>query len=168
MKLIDLTGRRFGRLTVLQRAETIKKRTMWLCRCDCGNEVAVEANNLKIGHTQSCGCLQKEATSKANTTHGMRASRLYRIWKCMHNRCYRKCYHGYKHYGGRGITICDEWVHDFRAFRDWALANGYNDYLSIDRIDNDKGYSPDNCRWVTMELQNKNKRAKNGYKIEEN
>ena len=167
MMLIDLTGQRFGRLTVLKRAETINKRTRWLCRCDCGEEVIVEAYNLKKGHTQSCGCLQREAASKANTTHGMRGSRLYRIWVCMHNRCYRKCYHAYNHYGGRGITICDEW-HDFQAFQYWAIENGYNDDLSIDRIDNDKGYYPDNCRWVTMEEQNRNKRAKNGYKIKEN
>ncbi len=167
MVLIDLTGQRFGRLTVLQRAETINKRTRWLCRCDCGEEIIVEAYNLKTGHTQSCGCFQKEAASSANTTHGMRNTRLYRIWSCMHNRCYQKSYHAYNHYGGRGITICAEWLHDFQAFHDWAIENGYKDNLSIDRIDNNKGYSPDNCRWATQKEQNKNKRAENGFKIKE-
>ena len=167
MKLIDLTGKKFGRLTVLRRAESINKRTLWLCRCECGNKVVVEAYNLKTGHTQSCGCLQREATSEANKTHGKTHSRLYRIWICMQNRCYRRSYHAYKHYGGRGITVCDEWLHNFQTFYDWAMTNGYRDDLSIDRIDTNKGYSPDNCRWTTMAEQNKNKRAKNGYKIKE-
>lgn len=86
----------------------------------------------------------------------------------MHTRCYRECYHAYKHYGGRGIVICDEWEDDFQAFANWALAHGYADNLSIDRIDVNGNYAPDNCQWVSMEEQNKNKRAKNGYKIKEN
>ena len=97
----------------------------------------------------------------------MSDTRLYRIWVDMHNRCYQKSYHAYNHYGGRGITICDEWLHDFQTFFNWAIENGYKDNLSIDRIDNEKGYSPDNCRWVTMEEQNKNKRVENGFKIKE-
>ena len=167
MRLIDLTGQRFGRLTVLHRDKPKNKRTIWLCKCDCGNEVAVEAYNLKTSHTQSCGCLQKEATSSANKTHGMSDTRLYRIWVDMHNRCYQKSYHAYNHYGGRGITICDEWLHDFQTFFNWAIENGYKDNLSIDRIDNEKGYSPDYCRCVTMEDQYKNKRVENGFKIKE-
>ena len=167
MHLIDLTGRKFGRLTVLKREKPINKRTLWLCVCDCGKEVIVESYNLRKGHTQSCGCFQAEATSKANKTHGLRNTRVYRIWNCMKNRCYQKSYHAYNHYGGRGITICDEWLHDFQAFHDWAMANGYEDSLSIDRIDNNKGYQPDNCRWVTMAEQNKNKRAENGYKVKD-
>lgn len=85
----------------------------------------------------------------------------------MHTRCYNEHFAAYKYYGGRGITICDEWRENFQAFHDWAMANGYRDDLTIDRIDNDKGYSPDNCRWITMEEQNKNKRAENGYKVKE-
>ena len=165
MVLIDLAGKQFGRLKVIERAETVNKRTKWLCECDCGNEIIAEAYNLKSGHTQSCGCLQSEAASCANKTHGMTRTRLYRIWNCMHNRCYRKSYHAFKHYGGRGIVVCDEWLHDFQAFYDWAIANGYKDDLSIDRIDPNKNYSPDNCRWATMAEQNKNKRAENGFKI---
>lgn len=164
-KLIDISGQRFGMLVVFNREESINKRTMWLCRCDCGNEVVVESYNLRSGHTQSCGCYQKKATSTANTKHGHTRTRLYRIWNCMKNRCYRKVYHAYKHYGGRGITICDEWKNNFQAFYDWAMANGYRDDLSIDRIDSNKNYNPFNCRWTTMAEQNKNKRAKNGYKI---
>ena len=167
MKLENLTGKVFGRLTVLQRAESVNKRTKWLCSCDCGNEIIVEAYNLKSGHTQSCGCWQREATSKANTTHGKRDTRLYRIWNCMKNRCYRKSYHAYEHYGGRGIRVCNEWLNNFQSFYDWSMANGYNDSLSIDRIDCNKGYNPKNCRCVTMAEQNKNKRAKNGCKIQE-
>ena len=167
MKLDNLTGRNFGRLTVLQRAESVNKRTLWVCKCECGKEIIAESYNLKTGHTQSCGCLQREATSKANTTHGQRTTRLYRIWNCMKTRCYRKSYHAYKHYGGRGIRVCDEWLNNFNNFYDWAMANGYDDSLAIDRIDCNKGYNPQNCRWVTMAEQNKNKRAKNGCKIKE-
>ena len=167
MKLIDLTGQQFGRLVVIQRAKAINKRTKWLCRCECGNEVVVESYNLKTGHTQSCGCLQREATSSANKTHHCTHTRLYRIWNNMKNRCYRKSYHAFHHYGGRGIKVCDEWRDDFQAFYDWAMANGYRDDLSIDRIDSNGNYEPSNCRWATMAEQNKNKRAENGCKIKE-
>ena len=165
--LVDITGQRFGRLTVVRREETKNKHTMWLCVCDCGNEIVADGYNIKYAHTTSCGCVQKERTSKANRTHGNRNTRLYRIWNCMKNRCYRKSYHAFDHYGGRGIKVCDEWKDDFQAFYKWAMSNGYEDNLSIDRVDNDKGYSPDNCRWATMADQNKNKRAKNGYKVKE-
>ena len=167
MKLIDLTGFKFGRLTVIERAATVNKHTMWLCKCDCGKEIIVDAYNIKTGHTLSCGCLQRERTSKANTIHGKRITRLYRIWVCMKNRCYQQSYHAFKHYGGRGITVCGEWLNDFQAFYEWSMANGYKENLTIDRIDNDKGYSPSNCRWVTMKEQNKNKRVPNSTKFQE-
>lgn len=167
MKFIDLTGRRFGRLIVIERSKTVNKHTMWRCQCDCGREKIAESHNLICGHTQSCGCLQREATSRANTKHGMRNTRLYTIWNCMKNRCYQRSYHAYNHYGGRGITVCDEWLKSFNDFYSWAMSNGYQDNLSIDRIDVNKGYSPENCRWVSMREQNKNKRAENGYKIKE-
>lgn len=167
MKFIDLTGQKFGRLTVIKRMPTVNKRTLWCCLCDCGNKTVVESYNLRTGHTSSCGCVQKEATSAANRTHGNRKTRLYTIWVCMKNRCYQKSYHAFKHYGGRGIKVCDKWRCDFRSFYEWAISNGYADNLTIDRIDTNGDYCPENCRWATMSDQNKNKRAKNGYKIKE-
>lgn len=159
-KLIDLTGRRFGRLLVKERQGSDSwKSALWLCLCDCGNECLVSSHNLRTSHTQSCGCLQKEATSKANTTHGHRHTRIYGIWNAMIARCHRKNTKAYPMYGGRGITVCNEWKNGFQAFYDWAMANGYDDDLSIDRIDNDKGYSPDNCRWVSVDTQANNKRS---------
>lgn len=167
MKLIDLTGQKFGRLTALRRGETINKRTRWVCSCECGKEITVEANNLKTGHTISCGCVQRERTSEANKTHGMRSTRLYRVWNDMKNRCYRQSYHAFNHYGGRGIKVCDEWLNDFQAFYNWAIANGYQVDLTIDRINSNGNYCPENCRWATMAEQNENKRAKNGYRVKE-
>lgn len=167
MKLIDLTDQKYGRLTVIRRGETVNKRTMWVCSCECGRETVVEAHNLKTGHTSSCGCVQREKTSKANMTHGMRKTRLYRIWVCMRNRCYQRSYHAFEHYGGRGIEVCDEWLSDFKTFYDWAMTHGYREDLSIDRIDSNGNYCPENCRWATMAEQNKNKRAKNGYRVKE-
>lgn len=156
--LNDLTGKRYGRLTVMKRSAVKKGHTIWSCVCDCGNLIEAEAYNLTTGHTQSCGCLQKERASESNSTHRMRNTRLYRIWSSMHTRCYRPSYHAFADYGGRGIAICDEWLHSFENFRDWALSHGYSDDLSIDRIDVDGNYEPGNCRWATWSEQNRNKR----------
>lgn len=155
----DLSGQRIGRLLVKERRGSDSWRSaLWFCKCDCGNECIVSSSNLRKSHTQSCGCLQREATSKANTTHGHRYSRLYGIWNAMIGRCHRKNSKAYPLYGGRGIAVCDEWK-SFEGFLKWSLENGYEDGLSIDRVDNDKGYSPDNCRWATMEIQANNKRT---------
>lgn len=153
-KKIDLTGLIFGRWTVLQQAEKDKNgKLMWFCRCDCGTERIVDGNHLRRGATISCGCYKMEVLLK----HGMARTSIYQKWGAIKQRCYNKDCENYKHYGARGITICDEW-NEFKSFMEWALQNGYSDDLEIDRIDNNKGYSPDNCRFSTRSDNLNNRR----------
>jgi hypothetical protein len=156
-----LVGQRFSRLVVVAESErrSASGERYWLCRCDCGAAVEVVGTSLKSGNTKACGCLNREliASRKPNIRHGATKTRLYRIFKLMHERCRAPRCRAFKNYGGRGICVCDEWA-TFEPFRDWAMANGYTDALTIDRIDNDGNYEPSNCRWATQKQQCRNKR----------
>lgn len=157
-KLIDLHGKKYGRLQVLEIAGKKGCETTWLCKCDCGNSVIATGGNLRAGRTQSCGCYNSEQSRKRRLKHGLTGKRLNRIWKNMKTRCYNPNSNNYKYWGARGITICDEWRDSFEKFMKWALANGYQDNLTIDRINVNGNYEPQNCRWVTMTVQNNNRR----------
>lgn len=149
-KFKDISCQKFSRLTVLHRLYNYhKKGVWWLCVCECGGFTYVTTRDLNNGHTKSCGCLRKK--------HGKRDTRLSRIWRGLKNRCYNVNNKDYRHYGKRGIAVCSEWLNDFMTFYNWSINNGYKDDLTIDRIDNSKGYSPDNCRWVDYKIQNRNR-----------
>lgn len=146
---IDMTGQRFGRWTVLFHSGGRK----WQCRCDCGTEKAVDAGSLRSGTSSGCTCCRE---NKGNRSHGQARSRIYNIWCGIKRRCLNEKDSAFGRYGGRGITICDEWKADFETFAAWANDNGYADHLTIDRRDNDRGYEPGNCRWSTYAEQNRN------------
>lgn len=159
----DLLGKEFGRLTVIAEAgRTNDRHILWECKCTCGRIVNVSSKELSSGHTKSCGCLQKETIKKIRYKHGDRGSRLYSVWRTMKRRCENKNCKDYRWYGEKGVTVCDEW-HDYSIFKEWALNNGYDEFAkrgscTIDRIDPYGNYTPNNCRWVSMKEQAKNKR----------
>lgn len=165
----DINGKRFGKLTVIREGDKKVKPCgspvkMWICKCDCGNTTLVSTSDLNNGHTTSCGCVKRGMLGNITRKHGMTKTRIYKIYRGMISRCYSKSNPHYDLWGGRGIKICDEWLgeHGFENFMEWSMNNGYENGLSIDRIDNNGNYEPLNCRWTTWIVQANNTR-KNIY-----
>lgn len=159
----DLTNIRFGKLIALRIVGKNKhNRYLWECLCDCGNKTIVQSVALSSGNTKSCGCLHSEKLVERNITHNMSKDRLYQRWQAMKRRCYGKNIKRFKDYGGRRIKVCNEWLHSFESFQNWALSNGYKKNLTIERRDVNGNYCPDNCCWITKKSQARNTR-KNIY-----
>ncbi len=161
----QLIGKRYSRLILLDEVEpdvypSGEKKRKFLCLCDCGIKTIVRMSDMKSGRTQSCGCLNIEKISSIKRTHNLHHTNLYSRWKGMKKRCYNPNEPQFRDWGGRGIRVCDEWGNDFKVFYDWAMSNGYEKGLQLDRINNDGNYEPNNCRWVTQAENNKNKRVR--------
>lgn len=149
-------GKVYGRITLVER-EDVKGSRKYIGLCECGNLKSYYLGNLKSGRTKSCGCFYDEARKDANATHRKTGTRLYRIYNNMKTRCYNKKTPNYSRYGGKGVRVCDEWLEDFTIFYNWAINNGYKEYLTIDRIDSNGNYEPSNCRWVDYAIQSHNR-----------
>lgn len=153
----NLIGKRFSNLTVMEYFGKDKiGRVLWKCKCDCGDIVVFNRGYLKEGRGKSCHECSRKRMSKKQTIHGMYKHPLYQVWSQMKDRCYNENNKYYYCYGKKGITVCDDWLYSFVSFYNWAMSNGYKQGLSIDRIDNDKSYYPENCRWITSHEQNQN------------
>ena len=152
-KVKELAGQKFAMLTVIERTKKINNgKAYWLCRCDCGRTTIVSGSNLRSGAVKSCGCLKLGQKN----THHLSHTRLFSIWWAMKERC-KPQHHAHKYYSDKNIAVCDDWEHDFVKFYDWAISNGYQDNLTIDRIDSTKGYCPENCRFVDRKVQSNNR-----------
>jgi hypothetical protein len=164
-KLINLTGKRFGKWTVIERAESVRGgQAKWLCNCSCGNKGVVASAKLRGGDSKSCGCLKNELLSKRVTTHGLGGSHLYSVYRGMVRRCTEELHRSYKNYGGRGVSVCDEWLNDvdgLQNFVKWARNEGEILGLQLDREDNDGNYDPSNCRFITARENSLNRRVLN-------
>lgn len=167
-KAIDLSGKRFGKLVVVEQAGLKNSQMMWKCKCDCGNDCIASGNSMRRGKTVSCGCVYRQSRTDiayrtiAVIKHGDSFNRLYFIWNDIKSRCGNPNNISYPNYGGRGIAVCQEWRNDYLSFKKWALDNGYDEtaqrgICTIDRINVSGDYSPENCRWVTMRKQCSNK-----------
>lgn len=172
-KRIDLIGQRFGRLTVVEEIQAPKKSyslRLFVCKCDCGAITnPIDGRNLTRGHTTSCGCRQKERVKEANSTHGRKGTNIYTTWINMKDRCFNQNHRAYRHYGGRGITVCKEWKDSFQEFFDYVskLPHFGEKGYSLDRINNDGVYEPGNVRWATSKEQVNNRRKSNAKRTTE-
>lgn len=162
MSFIDITGNTYNQLTVIEEVLPRHKPSKWLCQCSCGNMKVVIGASLKNGGTKSCGCLHIQRNKEQFTKHGEYKEKLYSIHRAMFQRCTNPVHKAFHLYGGRGISVCDEWK-DYATFRNWALAFGYQEGLSLDRKDTEQGYCPENCHWVSYQYQARNRRAQKGY-----
>lgn len=166
MKLVNLVGKKFGRLLVIEKTTPLNGHTRWLCKCDCGNECVAYGNSLKTGNTTSCGCYKTENAKRLFSTVRQNDKHLYAVWNGIKQRCSNENNKSYCNYGGRGIRVCEEWANRYECFYEWAINNGYERGMQIDRIDNNGNYEPSNCRFVNREIQANNKRNVRLYTID--